>query len=464
VAAALIVGACVVAAGAQSAAPRAGTGQPNVLVVMTDDQRLSDLAKAMPRTLRRIGERGTRFTDAFATFPLCCPSRASYLTGQYAHNHGVRNNHPPLGGVQAFDDSATLATALDAAGYYTGWVGKYLNGYRSLAREDPPYVPPGYDWWRAASVPRTMYGWEQVIGNRLRRWGFTNRDYQTDVYARQAEGFVDEAARKGEPFFLTVGAFAPHVETRQFDGDHDPRPARRHRGAFANAPLPRPPSFNEADVSDKPAPVAGAPPLRQAARNDIRDANRDRLASLLAVDDLVVGVLGALRRNELLGSTLVIFTSDNGYLLGEHRLRGKDRIYDPASRVPLLMRGPGVPLRTVRAPVANIDVAATIYDRTQVTPATQQDGVSLLDVAAAPGAYADRELLIETVRGTSLRTRRWAYAELETTLGTEFELYDLANDPHQLRSRHADPAYQDVRDDLEDRLDDLRDCEGGECS
>jgi N-acetylglucosamine-6-sulfatase len=417
----------------------------------------------MPRTLRRIGERGTRFTNAFTTFPLCCPSRASYLTGQYAHNHGVRDNHPPTGGVQAFDDSATLATALDAAGYYTGWVGKYLNGYRALAREDPPYVPPGYDWWRAASVPRTMYGWEQVIGDRLRRWGFKNRDYQTDVYSRQAEGFIEAATDADRPFFLTVASFAPHTETRRVVGEHNPRSARRHRGAFARAPLPRPPSFNEANVSDKPWFIADTPRLDEEARMVVRDRYRDRLRSLLAVDDLVVGVLGALRRNGVLGRTLVIFTSDNGLFLGEHRQRRKGLIYDGASRVPLLMRGPGAPVRTVRAPTANIDIAATIYDLAQVTPAGVQDGVSLLDVAAAPGAYGDRELLIETTVGTSLRTRRWAYAEHSTSQGNAVELYDLAADPHQLDSVHLDADYDDEQADLADRLDELRDCAGSEC-
>jgi arylsulfatase A-like enzyme len=449
---------------AQDGSARGPLGQPNVLVVLTDDQRYSDLATANPRTLRRIGRRGVQFRQAFATIPLCCPSRASYLTGRYAHNHGVLGNEAPNGGWQAFDDSATTAVALDAAGYETGWVGKYLNGYLQGARLDPPYVPPGYDFWRAGSATRVLYGWEQVIGNRRKFWGNADRDYQNDVYARQAEKFVESAADSGVPFFLTVSPLSPHVETRGFQAARNPRPPRRHRDAFKHKPLPRPPAMNEADISDKPSFVSDAPRLKRPAREIIRDLNRDRLGSLLAVDDLVVRVMAALRRNGMLEETLVIFTSDNGYLLGEHRLTGKSKIYDEATRVPLLMRGPGLtPGTVVDSPVANFDVASTIYDFTGVQPAQEQDGVSLFDVAATPGVYSDRELVIQTNRGFALRTPDWLYAEHETDLGTEYELYDLQQDPYQLDSRHDDPEYAGIRVELADRLDELDDCEGAEC-
>jgi arylsulfatase A-like enzyme len=441
---------------AQGADPR------NVLVVMTDDQRLSDLAKAMPRTKKRIGKKGVIFRNAYATFPLCCPSRATYLTGQYTHNHGVVSNLPPDGGIQAFDDSATTAVTLDAAGYRTGWVGKYLNGYRALTRDKPLYVPPGYDWWRAAALVSRMFGWTQVIGDRLKRWGRRARDYQTDVYARQAVRFLRDSASGGEPFFLTIAPFAPHIENRSGAAKQNPRSAPRHRREFAKEKLPRPPSFNEADVSDKPSFVQTDPPLDADDRRRERDHYRSRLRSMLAVDDLVVRVLEELRRRGLTDDTLIIFTSDNGYLFGEHRLAGKSFVYDESTKVPLLMRGPGVGRRVVTAPVGNVDLAATIYDWTGATPGLSQDGVSLLDVAGDPSAFTGRELVLQTHTGFGLRTQDWLYAEHETKQGTELELYSRA-DRFQLRSLHDSPEHAETLEDLGSTLDDLRDCAGAEC-
>lgn len=440
-----------------------GSESRNVLVVMTDDQRLSDLARAMPRTRKRIGKQGVIFRKAYATFPLCCPSRATYLTGQYAHNHGVVSNGPPDGGAQNFDDSATTAVALNAAGYRTGYTGKYLNGYRPLAEQDPPYVPPGWDWWRAASLYARMLTWQQMVGGRIKKWGHGRRDYQTDVLARQATRFLKSSARRSQPFFLTIAPLAPHVENPRRPAGDDPRAARRHRDRFRKTPLPRPPSFNEADVSDKPSSVRARPRLDRSQRRYLRDLNRDRLRSLLAVDEMVVTVLRTLRKAGLTDDTLVIFTSDNGFQLGEHRLEGKTRVYEPAIQVPLLMRGPGIRQRAIGAPVGNVDLAATIYDWTGVPPALDQDGVSLLDVAAAPAAFDDRELLLQVFNGAGLRTRDWLYAEHGTSPGTEVELYDAQADPHQLQSLHDSPAHAAVRGELAARLADLRDCAGAEC-
>ena len=439
-----------------------GSEPRNVLVVMTDDQRLSDLAKAMPRTKKRIGRKGVVFRNAYATFPLCCPSRATYLTGQYTHNHGVVSNNPPDGGAQAFDDSATTAVGLDAAGYRTGWVGKYLNGYRPFANQKPPYVPPGFDWWRAAALVTRMFNWQQVIGDRLKKWGKRDRDYQTDVYTRQAVRFLRQSGRTGDPFFLTIAPFAAHVENRRRPADHNPRGAPRHRRAFTSERLPRPPSFNEQDVSDKPSFIRSKPKLGASNRHRLRDQNRDRLRSLLAVDDLVVRVMRELRSAGLTDDTLVIFTSDNGFLLGEHRVDGKNFMYDEATKVPLLMRGPGIGRRVVTAPVGNVDLAATIYDWTGTAPALPQDGVSLLDVASDPSAFSGRELVLQTRTGFGVRTRDWLYAEHQTEAGTEIELYPRS-DRFQLRSLHESAEHADTLEDLAQRLDDLRDCAGAEC-
>ena len=456
---------------AAGSAPTAGAGPPapNVVVVMTDDQRADDM-DVLPQTRQLLARRGVRFRNAFATQPLCCPSRATYLTGQYPHNHGVRDNKPPAGGAAIFRDSGaeaeTIAVALDDAGYRTAWLGKYLNGYASLAREDPPHVPPGYDVWRAQASRGRLYGWRQMTGGAVRRWGHRPAHYQTDVLARQASRLVSTSVNKGVPFFLTVATLAPHVEQDLPRARRNPRPAYRHRRALLDDPLRRTPAFNEADVSDKPSHVRAFEPLDRTERERVRRMQNDRRASLLAVDDLVVRVMGALRDARAVRDTLVVFTSDNGFLLGEHRLRSrKDELYDEAAKVPLLARGPGLPQgERVDALVGNIDLAATIYDASGAAPLVAQDGVSLFDVAADPSAYDDRELLIETKRGsvTGLRTAEFLYGE-HGVPAAEFELYDLEADPFQLRSVHDDPAYAARRAQLAARLAALRDCAGSSC-
>jgi arylsulfatase A-like enzyme len=454
---------------AQDPAAR-GLTQPNVIVVMTDDQNVRDLRIATPETKRRIGGRyGTQFRNAFATFPLCCPSRVSIITGRYAHNHGVVGNNPPDGGLPAYrgtiHEATSAAVALDAAGYKTAWIGKYLNAYLGASREKPPYVSPGFDHWRAASAPRTYYNWTQVIGDRIKLWDRSERSYQTDVYSRQASRFVSTAAKKGQPFFLMLAPFAPHIETRGFHPPINPRPPRRYREKFRRKRLPQPPNFNEADVSDKPTWIQDAPRLDAADRKRIRDQHRNRLGTMAAVDDMVVKLLATLRERRVLGRTLIIFMSDNGYLLGEHRQLGKSKTYDGAVKIPLLMRGPGVPRgEVVRSPAANIDIAATIYDFTGVVPLAPRDGVSLLDVAGDPAEFSDRELVLQTARGFALRTPDYLYSEQEDDLGVpQYELYDLDADPYQLESVHNDPDYAAIRAQLAARLANLRNCSGNAC-
>ena len=265
-----------------------------------------------------------------------------------------------------------------------------------------------------------------------------------------------------QPFFLTVMTKAPHTEVRGAGAAHNPRPALRHRGVTDDDPLTRLRSFNEQDLSDKPSTVQSIARLDREARQAQRGKSNDRRGTLLAVDDLVQRVVRALRESGQLRDTLVIFTSDNGYLLGEHRLRGKNQV-DTATRVRLMMRGPGVPAgMKVGAPVANLDVPATIYDVADTEPLVEQDGVSLYGPIDQPGGSADRELLIETTRATGIRTAEFLYAEYSQPAGA-IELYDLETDPYQLESVHDDPAYLDERVALAARLAALQDCEGSEC-
>ena len=310
-----------------------------------------------------------------------------------------------------------------------------------------------------------MYGWTQVIGDRLKRWGFSDRDYQTDVYARQTVQFLEAAAAKSQPFFLTVSAVRPaHGDALHRRGPQPPQrpaPPARLRGRS----LPRGPSFNEADVSDKPIVHPIAAPLRRRRREKLRQINRDRLATLVAVDELVLKAIMTLRRTGLLDDTLVIFTSDNGYMLGDHRLKGKGYLYEGSARVPLLIRGPGLPRGTVvQSQASNVDLAATVYDFTGVAPLIPSDGTSLIDIATVPAAFEGREVLLENRIASAIRTPDWQYTELHTSSGgDEFELYDMDADPDQIESLHADPDHADVREDLEDRLHAIDDCQGNAC-
>jgi arylsulfatase A-like enzyme len=444
----------------QAAAPR-----PNVVVFMTDDQTVES-RRVMANVNRLLRDRGAIFVNNFATYPLCCPSRATLLTGQYAHNHGVLGNSPPAGGYVMLDHSNTLPVWLRAAGYYTAHIGKYLNGYGT---RDPTEIPLGWSEWRGSVDPSTY----RFTGYTLNENGVLNTyaGYQTDVYAAKAVRIIRQRAPLARPFFLSVAFLAPHSGAPADPDDPGagiatPSPAPRHRDAFAAEPLPRPPSFNEADVSDKPLAIRSRfllPPERVAA---IRENYQQELESLLAVDEAVARIVTALRETGELANTLIVFTSDNGFFHGEHRVaQGKNLPYEPAIRVPLILRGPGVPagLRLTQR-VANIDLAPTIIDAANAVAGRTMDGRSLLPIVANPSMSLRRDLLVERGPGDgqylALRTPSFLYVEHATG---ERELYDLRTDPYELQSRHADPAYAAVRDDLARRLAHLRFCSGTSC-
>lgn len=445
------------AAARQPVAAEAATARPNVVVVMTDDQRAGEL-RAMRTVRTRLAAEGVSFTNAFATFPLCCPSRATLLTGQYAHNHGVMGNEwEEGGGYRAFDDRNTLPVALQAAGYETALIGKYMNEYFG------PEVPRGWSHWAARTSGEALFDYRLNVDGRRVRYGSSPREYQTDVIARRGVRFIRQSA-EGGPFFLLASFFAPHGESLPGEERWNPRPAPRDRGRFADLPLPEGASFDERNVADKPSFVRRAEPLSRERRWDLRWRWRSRQAALLAVDDAVDGFLDTLRRAGELESTLVVFTSDNGFLMGEHRLEGKERLYEEAARVPLIVSGPGFGAGgSYDGLVGNIDLAATIHAASGVEPMRTLDGVPLQELLADPGGWADRGLLLETARSRAVRTPDWMYAEHRTAEGTERELYDLRADPHQLRSLHQAPAYSDVRSELADRLDALRECAGATC-
>jgi N-acetylglucosamine-6-sulfatase len=451
--------------------PSAGqtAARPNVVVVMSDDQTVESL-RVMTNVRTLLQAQGTTFSTNFASYPLCCPSRSTFLTGQYAHNHGVLSNMAPTGGFTKLDHTNTLPVWLRRGGYHTVHIGKYLNGYRQGVSPD---VPPGWSEWYGSYDPSTyrFYGYTLNENGKLVKYGNDPASYQTDVYADKAVGIVRRRAAAKRPFFLWLSFLAPHVGGPPTPGRPalTTLPARRHLGRFATSPLPTPPSFNEADVSDKPGSIRTRPPLTRKQVAAITERYHLRLESLLAVDEAVGRLVAELKRTHQLSRTLIVFTSDNGFLQGEHRIPiGKERPYEPSTRVPLVMRGPGIPagLR-LRQPVANIDLAPTIVAAARAHAGLPMDGRSLWPLFADPGVFWGRDLLLEgpltdegETKFRAVRTPRWLYVRYLT--GGE-ELYDLLVDPDQLTNLRSDPAAAGVRADLRARLDGFETCVGADC-
>ena len=453
----------------------AGRGRPNVVVVMTDDQRIGDLS-VMHKTRRLLKHGGTTFTNSFVTFSLCCPSRVTLLTGQYAHNHGVVANDPPHGGYPAYrrkvNQKHTLPVYLHRAGYRTGLVGKFLNSYGVA---NPRQIPRGWDSWQALTMgtEHFMYGYTLNSNGRLRRRDGSPSDYQTDVLSRRADRFVRQSSHRRRPFFLLFATGAPHEEPEGLVGSHphrNPRPAPRDLNRFEHKRLPRPPSFNERKIRDKP-PFLRPPRLSTAEKHSLLRLYRSRLESLLAVDDAVKRLVHTLRRTGELRRTVIIFTSDNGYMLGEHRHRGKELPYEESMRVPLIIRGPAFPKAARRSQLAaNIDLAPTIVDLAHAPGRKRMDGISLLRFAGDPTRGRQRDILFERSayegrRFASVRTPRYVFTRYAHTnrprYGSEF--YDLKRDPYELRNRAASPAYAQVRKVLLPLLRALRNCRRSGC-
>jgi N-acetylglucosamine-6-sulfatase len=451
------------AAAKNEATPRP---RPNVVVVMSDDQTVESL-RVMANIQRLLAREGTTFANNFASFPLCCPSRATFITGQYGHNSTIMGNAPPQGGYAklAPTHANTLPAWLSRAGYRTVHIGKYLNGY---GRTNPTEVPAGWNEWYGSIDPSTYRFYDYTLNEngRLVTYGNSPAEYQADVYTAKAVDAVRRLARNRQPFFLSVAYLAPHSggprEADDPPNQATPVPAPRHKDRFANEPLPMPPSFNEADVSDKPQHVRRRPVIRPRRVTGITENYRQRLESLLAIDEGVAAIVAALRASGELGNTLFVFTADNGFFHGEHRIpAGKVHVYEPSIRVPLILRGPGIP-RGIRLAeqTINVDLAPTILDVANARAGRRLDGVSLLPVARERGRRADRDVLLETPQYSAIHTPRWVYVEYATG---ERELYDLQNDPHQLQSRHGDRGFERVLLDLRERLARLRVCAGASC-
>ncbi len=464
-------------------APRAtaaeATTPPNIVLVTTDDQTLLDL-EAMPKTSRMLGERGVTFTDALSPHPLCCPARAEILTGQFAQNNGVRSNTGPFGGAQALaDPDNTLPVWLQHAGYQTAFMGKYLNGYQLT---DPLITPSGWDSWNGTY--RGIYDYDDFTVNRDGVLETHADEMQADVYADITGDLITEMSG-AQPFFIWQSQLAPHSQ-RQRNRWVPPAASARNNGTFSEAPLlsASSPSYNEEDVSDKPLAISVLPPITELREQKLTTIHQERLESLQDVDDAVAQLVADLKAAGEYRDTLIIFTSDNGYLMGEHRYHGKIFPYEESVRVPLLMAGARVPAGVVRHQTATlIDVAPTILDAADATPGRVSDGMSLLRVARSDVASSWDTVLLQAgpaddVDGgdqplpdpalAKAEDTNWLYRGVRTDRYTyvrypgsgEQELYDNSDDPWQLTNMADDPRYATVVAELRRRTAELSSCAG----
>ena len=483
-----------------SAATAAGNPpKPNIVLIQTDDQTSSQLTSAvMPNTERLLAGHGTTFTNYMVTTAQCCPSRASLLTGQYAHNDGVTSNN--IGYPGLIDKENVLPVWLQAAGYRTMHVGKFLNGYERVA--EPGEVAPGWDQWHTVTGPTRYYDYNWYVNGKVIHRGSAKHDQITGLTNRSAVRLVDKYGPRSRPFYLQVDEPAPHGSRH-----HDPAgrcdraamPQPADEGRWANAKLPKPPSFDESDVRDKPSFIRARPMLSRSERSKITKHWRCALAALTGVDRGVKNIYAAVKRAGDIHRTVFVFISDNGKFFGEHRIAGgKVFPYEEAINLPLLIRIPrryrdGAPrLKRSDRPVANIDLAPTMLALANANPCTAggqcrtMDGRSLMPILSrGEGTPKSRGILTEykvpfesgryaTCNFGGIRTQNVIYIEhyaiappgsRECEPAQVNELYVLKTDPFELHNRcfgglpSRCPDSEPVRE-LRARLLQLEDCAG----
>jgi N-acetylglucosamine-6-sulfatase len=508
----LLVAALFCACGGQGATVKQPGGEPfhvttpageqaNIVFILTDDQDSPTLAY-MPELNRLVAQQGVSLSNYLVNVSLCCPSRASTLLGQYAQNSQIMTNGGKKGGFKTFValgcEEQTIAVALQQAGYRTAFFGKYLNGYPGNAGQE--YVPPGWSEWYspAGGRPYSNFKYRLNENGQVKVYGEALEDYLTDVLAAKAVDFIQRAAAGKQPFFVFMSTYAPHTPFT---------PAPRHTDLFNDLKAPRTQSYNETDVSDKPAYIQELKPLPYEAVQRMDEQYVLRLQSLQAVDEMVAALVGALEQSGELENTYIFYASDNGFHLGQHRLRtGKQTPYEEDVRVPLLVRGPGLPPGQSRDGLAgNIDLGPTFAEIAGIDW-SGTDGRSLLPLLAQPGqpsgwraayllqnwettgeddeaeaAWLPAAVLFNSVleppdgvwnddlfaplaklnlpQFRALRTAEYTYVEYQTG---EIELYDLRADPDQLNNLAAiaNPALLQA---LADWLARLSVCKGATC-
>jgi N-acetylglucosamine-6-sulfatase len=456
---------------------------PNFVFVISDDQSQATFnRRAMPKTFRLLRDRGTAFPNSVVSSNLCCPARAGILTGDYPHNTGVVNNHPGYPDLR--DPESILPAWLQAAGYRTGLVGKFMNGYEEKD------AAPGFDYWQDVYGNPAYYDYELSDNGQLEKFGDEPHDYLTRVLTTRADEFLRRAAGQ-RPFFLWLSYYAPHL-AKGFGGrcsGNAPTPDPRDVGRFRNSGPPDTPSFNERRIGDKRPKIAEQPRLdRQQVHEEARNLGCS-MAAMRGVDRGIDQLVQTLRQSGEDRDTMIVFVADNGTFYGEHRIfKGKGDPYEEGIHVPMLMRVPSDvlgrrPASTVPEPVANIDLAPTMLDLAAARPCTAEDqcrepdGRSIVPLLKGESSSAarDRAVLLQVGPGCNgydgIRTARYTYVEYrgkQTTDGgctiESRELFDLKRDPYELRSVLANPAsarrYAAVQKDLDARLQRLKTCNG----
>jgi N-acetylglucosamine-6-sulfatase len=431
-------------AAASGSAPAAHA--PDIVLILTDDQRF-DTLWAMPTVQSELVAKGVEFTKGYISNPVCCPSRSSILTGLYSHSTGVYTNHPsqPYGGFPAFHDGSTVSTWLHDDGYRTALIGKYLNGYTGS------YVPPGWDRWFVTWDGHGYYDYSANTNGKVTGFGSASKDYSTAVLAHRATDFI-MSTKETQPLFLYFAPHAPHAPAT---------PAPRDAHAVSDLGPGRPPNYNEADVSDKPAYIRAERTLSGSAAASVDRFRQDQLRTLLSTDRAVASILDALTVTGRLSNTLIVFMSDNGMLWGEHRWQNKLVPYEESVRVPFVVRYDAlIPApRIDRHLVVNIDLAPTFAQLAGVnTPAVE--GRSLLPLLTSSQGSWRTDFLMEHVRMDpggvptycGVHSERYVYVDYVTG---EEELYDLARDPFELQNEARSAEYVDVLLAMRNRLKQL---------
>ncbi len=466
-------GASAPAASNAPASAKRASDHPNIVFVLTDDLSWN-LLKYMPH-VQAMRKQGETFSRYFVTDSLCCPSRSSIFTGRVPHNTGVITNKPPFGGFQVFHDRgeendtfATSISSVPSANYRTAMMGKYLNGYEPSTL----YVPPGWSEWDVAGNGYKGFNYGLNENGTLVSYGSQPSDYLTDVVAGKGVNFINSAAQAGDPFMLEIATFAPHAPST---------PAPRDAQDFPNAKVPKTPAFNTANTNP-PAWLAGRPPLNKTEINNLNGRFRKRAQSVEAVDGMIARLRATLRHNGVADNTYLVFSSDNGYHMGDHRLmQGKMTAFDTDISVPLVVVGPDVPAgKTVAKITENVDLRSTFSRLAGASVPNDVDGHSLVPLLRGKTGSNWRTAALVEHHGpdtsksdpdyqaaksgnpTSYEAIRKQNAVYVEYTNGDREYYNIAKDPYELHNTYKrQSAVKKAR--LHRTLTRLETCSGQSC-
>ncbi|KAF9899686.1 hypothetical protein BX616_002894 [Lobosporangium transversale] len=464
--------------------------KPNFLVFLTDDQDLHmNSLDYLPLVQKYIRDEGTEFTNYYTTTAMCCPSRVSLWSGQFAHNHNVTDEAPPHGSYTKFVaqnlDQNWLPAWLQKQGYSNNYIGKFINGVSPTLK----HAPKGFDkdHWEPLVEPNIYTFYSPTFSTNDGPLEAHSGVYQTDIISDKSIAILDGLAQnKSQPFLFVISPTAPHDEV-WVNGTSGvlftpPIPAKRHEGLFKNVKVPRVPNFNP-DVNDKPSWIGALPKLPDSEIDRIDAKYRARLQSLQATDELVERVIKRLEHNGQLDNTYIVYTTDNGYHLGTHRMyAGKQTPYEEDTNIPFIIRGPGIAKGKKSSAVAtHTHFPATVLKLADLPIPDELDAHSIpvLENKAIYGKDQPTEAFavefwsnaffedaigrFNTNDYKSVRLIGQGYNLLYTVWCTgEREYYDLVKDPFQVKNIYEETPFN-VLDRLDALLNVLRTCKGPTC-